>query len=115
MTEFMRSTDAFTWAMESDPRLRSTVVTVLLLEKSPDWDDVRDRIDLVTRKLPMFRQCVVDSPARRRHGGKTTRTSISTSTFDGWLRLTRATSPGYSRWRGSPEWRTSTGPAHCGR
>jgi len=63
MTEFMRSTDAFTWAMESDPRLRSTVVTVLLLEKSPDWDDVRDRIDLVTRKLPMFRQCVVESPA----------------------------------------------------
>jgi len=51
MTEFMRSTDAFTWAMESDPRLRSTVVTVLLLEKSPDWDDVRDRIDLITRKL----------------------------------------------------------------
>ena len=63
MTEFMRSTDAFTWAMENDPRLRSTVVTVLLLEKSPDWDDVRDRIDLVTRKLPMFRQCVVNSPA----------------------------------------------------
>ena len=62
MTEFMRSTDAFTWAMESDPRLRSTVVTVLLLEKSPDWDDVRDRIDLITRKLPMFRQRVVESP-----------------------------------------------------
>lgn len=63
MAEFMRSTDAFTWAMESDPRLRSTVVTVLLLEKSPDWDAVRDRIGLVTRKLPMFRQCVVESPA----------------------------------------------------
>ena len=62
MTEFMRSTDAFTWAMESDPRLRSTVVTVLLLDKSPDWDVVRDRVDLVTRKLPMFRQCVVESP-----------------------------------------------------
>ncbi len=62
MTDFMRSTDAFTWAMESDPRLRSTVVTVLLLEKSPDWDHVRDRIDLVSRKLPMFRQRVVESP-----------------------------------------------------
>ena len=58
----MRSSDAFTWAMESDPRLRSTVVTVVVLEKSPDWDDVRDRIDLITRKLPMFRQCVVESP-----------------------------------------------------
>jgi diacylglycerol O-acyltransferase / wax synthase len=62
MTEFMRSSDAFTWAMESDPRLRSTVVTVLLLDKSPDWDDVRHRIDLITRKLPMFRQRVVESP-----------------------------------------------------
>ncbi len=62
MAEFMRSSDAFTWAMESDPRLRSTVVTVMILEKSPDWDDVRDRIDLITRKLPMFRQCVVESP-----------------------------------------------------
>ena len=62
MTEFMRSSDAFTWAMESDPRLRSTVVTVLLLEKSPNWDDVRDRIDLISRKLPMFRQRVVESP-----------------------------------------------------
>lgn len=63
MTEFMSSSDAFTWAMESDPRLRSTVVTVLLLEKPPDWDEVRGRIDLITRKLPMFRQCVVESPA----------------------------------------------------
>jgi len=62
MTEFMRSSDAFTWAMESDPRLRSTVVTVLLLDKSPDWDDVRHRIDLITRRLPMFRQRVVESP-----------------------------------------------------
>jgi diacylglycerol O-acyltransferase len=63
MTEFMRSTDAFTWSMESDPRLRSTVVTIVLLEKSPDWDEVRNRIDLMTRNLPMFRQCVVESPA----------------------------------------------------
>jgi len=62
MTEFMRNSDAFTWAMESDPRLRSTVVTVVLLERSPDWDEVRDRLDLISRKLPMFRQRVVASP-----------------------------------------------------
>jgi diacylglycerol O-acyltransferase / wax synthase len=61
MTEFMRNTDAFTWAMESDPRLRSTVVTVVLLERSPDWDEVRERLDLISRKLPMFRQRVVAS------------------------------------------------------
>ncbi len=62
MTEFMRNSDAFTWAMESDPRLRSTVVTVVLLERSPDWDDVRERFDLISRKMPMFRQRVVPSP-----------------------------------------------------
>ena len=62
MTEFMSNSDAFTWAMESDPRLRSTVVTVLLLKSSPNWDHVRDRLDLISRKLPMFRQRVVESP-----------------------------------------------------
>jgi diacylglycerol O-acyltransferase len=62
MTEFMRNTDAFTWAMESDPRLRSTVVSVVLLDRSPDWNEVRERFDLISRKLPMFRQRVVASP-----------------------------------------------------
>lgn len=62
MTDFMRNTDAFTWAMESDPRLRSTVVTVVLLDRTPDWDEVRERFDLISRKMPMFRQRVVESP-----------------------------------------------------
>lgn len=62
MTAFMRASDAFTWAMESDPRLRSTVVSVVLLDRSPDWDEVRKRFDLISRKLPMFRQRVVQSP-----------------------------------------------------
>ncbi len=62
MTAFMRNSDAFTWAMESDPRLRSTVVSVVLLDRSPDWGEVRERFDLISRKLPMFRQRVVASP-----------------------------------------------------
>ena len=62
MTEFMRSSDAFTWAMEHDPRLRSTVVTVVLLDRSPDWDEVRTRFDIISREVPMFRQRVVPSP-----------------------------------------------------
>jgi diacylglycerol O-acyltransferase / wax synthase len=61
MTRFMRNSDAFTWAMETDPRLRSTVVSVVLLDRSPDWDQVRLRFDLISRKLPMFRQRVVPS------------------------------------------------------
>jgi WS/DGAT/MGAT family acyltransferase len=58
----MRATDAFTWAMETDPRLRSTVVSVVLLDRPPDWDEVRKRFDLIRRTLPMFRQRVVPSP-----------------------------------------------------
>jgi diacylglycerol O-acyltransferase / wax synthase len=62
MTGFLRNSDAFTWAMESDPRLRSTVVSVVLLDRSPHWAHVRERFDLISRKLPMFRQRVVPSP-----------------------------------------------------
>ena len=62
MTDFMRNSDAFTWAMESDPALRSTVVTVILLNRSPDWDEVRDRFEVISRTVPMLRQRVVPSP-----------------------------------------------------
>ncbi len=62
MTEFMRNTDAFTWAMESDPRLRSTVVTVIVLDRTPDWAEVRRRFEQIARVVPMVRQRVVTSP-----------------------------------------------------
>jgi diacylglycerol O-acyltransferase / wax synthase len=62
MTEFMRNTDAFTWAMESDPGLRSTVIAIALLDRTPDWGQVVDRFDEVSRVLPIFRQRVVESP-----------------------------------------------------
>lgn len=62
MSEFMSQTDAFTWAMESDPRLRSTVVTVILLDRSPDWDVVRERFAALSHNLPIWRQRVVESP-----------------------------------------------------
>ena len=62
MTEFMSQTDAFTWAMESDPRLRSTVVTVIMLDRSPDWGMVRERFESLSTNLPIWRQRVVESP-----------------------------------------------------
>ncbi|MBJ7338139.1 wax ester/triacylglycerol synthase domain-containing protein [Mycolicibacterium sp.] len=62
MAEFLRNSDAFTWAMESDPRLRSTVVTVVVLDRTPDWDEVRTRFDVISREVPMVRQRVVSSP-----------------------------------------------------
>jgi hypothetical protein len=63
MSDFMSQTDAFTWAMESDPRLRSTVVTVIMLDRSPDWDVVRERFEVLSGSLPIWRQRVVESPA----------------------------------------------------
>lgn len=62
MNNFLRSSDAFTWSMESDPRLRSTIVTVLMLDRPPDWAEVRRRIERLSHGLPMLRQRVVGSP-----------------------------------------------------
>ncbi len=61
MAEFMRNTDAFALGMETDARLRSTVVSVILLDRSPDWDVLCDRFERVSRVMPMFRQRVVAS------------------------------------------------------
>lgn len=62
MAEFLRNSDAFAWSMESDPRLRSTIVTLLLLDRSPDWTELVNRIEILGRTVPMFRQRVVPSP-----------------------------------------------------
>ena len=62
MADFLRNTDAFTWSMESDPRLRSTIVSLVLLDRTPDWDRLVDRFDLLSRTMPVFRQRVIPSP-----------------------------------------------------
>ncbi len=63
MPEFMRNSDAFSWQMEHDPGLRSTVVTVFKLDRSPDWQNLVERFDRIQASLPMFRQRVVENPA----------------------------------------------------
>jgi WS/DGAT/MGAT family acyltransferase len=61
MVSFMRNTDAFALGMEADARLRSTVVSIVLLDRSPDWDVLLDRFERVARLMPMFRQRIVPS------------------------------------------------------
>jgi diacylglycerol O-acyltransferase len=61
---FMRESDAFTWRMEGDPQLRSTIVTVAWLAGTPDWDRMVDRLDRASRLVPSFRMVVVEPPAR---------------------------------------------------
>ena len=63
MVELMRSSDAFTWQMEREPGLRSTVVTIFMLDRSPDWDDLLGRFARLSATLPMFHQRVVESVA----------------------------------------------------
>jgi len=43
----MRQNDAFTWYMESDPELRSTVVAVAWLDSAPAWEDLVQRLRLL--------------------------------------------------------------------
>jgi diacylglycerol O-acyltransferase len=61
MNEFMRNTDAFALGMEGDARLRSTVVSIVVLDRPPDWDVLVDRLERVARQVPMFRQRIVPS------------------------------------------------------
>jgi WS/DGAT/MGAT family acyltransferase len=59
---YMRASDAFSWYMERDPALRSTIVVLLRLDRSPDWDVLVDRIDRMSREMVSMRQRVVESP-----------------------------------------------------
>ena len=62
MAEFLRNSDAFVWSIECDPRLRSTIVTLVLLDRTPDWCELVNRFELLSRTMPMFRQRVISSP-----------------------------------------------------
>jgi WS/DGAT/MGAT family acyltransferase len=61
---FMRDSDAFSWYMERDEALRSTIVAIAWLDGSPDWDTLLDKVERATRSLPSFRMRVSEPPAR---------------------------------------------------
>ena len=60
----MRASDAFSWYMEEDPLLRSTVVAVAVLDGVPDWPTLVAKVDRASRLIPAFRQHVVSPPLR---------------------------------------------------
>lgn len=64
MDVHMRNSDAFSWYMEQDPLLRSTVVCVLVLDGAPDWDRLWQRMERATRITPGFRHRVMQPPLR---------------------------------------------------
>jgi diacylglycerol O-acyltransferase len=60
----MLHTDAFAWYMEKDPGLRSTVVAVAVLDRVPDWDYLRGRVERLTHLVPRLRETVQEPPWR---------------------------------------------------
>ena len=61
---FMRESDAFSWYMERDPILRSTIVAIAWLEHSPDMQVVLDRLERASQAIPLFRMRLAEPPAR---------------------------------------------------
>lgn len=60
----LRETDAFSWYMEQDALLRSTVVAVVKLSGVPDWGRLQARVDRASRLAPRFRERIVEPPLR---------------------------------------------------
>jgi diacylglycerol O-acyltransferase / wax synthase len=58
----MRESDAFSWYMERDPLLRSTVVAVLMFDRAPDHRRVLERLERASRVVPGLRHHLVEPP-----------------------------------------------------
>jgi WS/DGAT/MGAT family acyltransferase len=62
--QHMSDADALMWNIEKDPQLRSTIVSLAVLDSAPDWDRVTFKIDRATRVIERMRQRVVVPPFR---------------------------------------------------
>lgn len=58
----MSSTEALMWSAERDPVLRSSFMNITFLDRSPDFEAFKRRIEAATLALPRLRQRVVDPP-----------------------------------------------------
>ncbi|HKY93101.1 MAG TPA: wax ester/triacylglycerol synthase family O-acyltransferase [Nevskiaceae bacterium] len=56
----MSAFEAVMWRAEVDPRLRSTTTSVLVLDRTPEWERVLEGHRWVTDAAPRFRQRVVE-------------------------------------------------------
>jgi diacylglycerol O-acyltransferase len=58
----MNDSDALTWTVERDPLLRSTIVSVWVLDRMPDADRLLAKIEQTVAAIPRLRQRVVEDP-----------------------------------------------------
>jgi WS/DGAT/MGAT family acyltransferase len=56
----MGDADALMWNIERDPHLRSTIVTLLVLDDAPPWKQVLERLERGSQLIPRMRQRVVE-------------------------------------------------------
>ena len=60
----LTDSDALMWTIERDPCLRSTIVAVMMLDRSPEWAELVRRFEQATTLIPRLRQRVVEMPLR---------------------------------------------------
>lgn len=58
----MNPLETLMWRAESNPRMRSTVCGLELLDRAPDWDRLLAAHDWASRLVPRFRQRVLEPP-----------------------------------------------------
>lgn len=86
--------DAATWRTSAgSPHLRSTVVALVLLDTTPDWDRLRARVERLTRMVPVLRQ----RPLRGVFGVASPRLAVDPD-FDLDLHLRRMRLAGEGSW-----------------
>ena len=59
----MSDAEGLMWRLEKDPHLSSTFGTVTVLDRAPDFDSFRRRMEQATVTIPRLRQRVMPSPA----------------------------------------------------
>ena len=91
--ERMRGFDFATWRSGTDdPVMRSTIIALVVLEKSPDWESLVSRFDRASRLAPALRKKIVDQ------GGLTTPRLIFDNNFDLSFHLRRFRMPQNATW-----------------
>ncbi|MEJ7800991.1 MAG: wax ester/triacylglycerol synthase domain-containing protein [Ilumatobacter sp.] len=59
----MSDAEGLMWRLEKDPHLSSTFGTVMLLDRAPDFDSLRRRMERASWAIPRLRQRVMPAPA----------------------------------------------------
>lgn len=64
VTGVMNDSDALLWTIERDPLLRSPIVAVVVLDRSPDWARLTERLERLTLAVPRLRSVARARPGR---------------------------------------------------